>query len=115
MSAKPNESSESTTSQEISAPATGCKQSASGGELADRAWSDRASGRCARRQGALGRGALVRGIWRASATHPRAPLVGEFVRFGRVGVANPLLPLAVYTVLLKVLALYYLVASGICF
>ena len=81
MSAKPSDSSESTTSQEIS----------------------------------VGRGALVRGIWRAAATHPHAPLVGQFVKFGIVGVANTLLTLAVYTLLLEVLGLYYVVASGIGF
>jgi putative flippase GtrA len=67
------------------------------------------------RQGALGRGALAHGIWHAAATHPRAPVVTQFLKFGTVGVANTLLTLAVYTVLLEVLGLYYVAASGIAF
>jgi putative flippase GtrA len=61
------------------------------------------------------RGGLVRDIWRAAATHPRAPLVGQFVKFGIVGVTNTLLTLAVYTLLLEVLRLYCVAASGIAF
>jgi putative flippase GtrA len=57
----------------------------------------------------------VRRIWHAAASHPRAPLVGQFVKFGIVGIANTLLTLGVYTVLLKVLGLYYVAASGVGF
>jgi putative flippase GtrA len=39
----------------------------------------------------------------------------QFVKFGIVGVSNTLLTLAVYTVLLKVLGVWYLAASAIGF
>lgn len=48
-------------------------------------------------------------------THPRAFVVVQFLKFGVVGVSNTLLTLAVYTVLLKVLGVWYLAASAIGF
>jgi putative flippase GtrA len=44
-----------------------------------------------------------------------APLVTQFVKFGIVGVSNTLLAFAVYTVLLKIFGVEYLLASGIGF
>jgi putative flippase GtrA len=43
------------------------------------------------------------------------PLVAQFVKFGLVGVSNTLLTLLVYTLLLKVLGLWYVAASAIGF
>jgi putative flippase GtrA len=43
------------------------------------------------------------------------PLVIQFVKFGTVGVSNTLLTFVVYTVLLKVFAVWYLAASAIGF
>jgi len=48
-------------------------------------------------------------------THPRAHVGVQFVKFGIVGVSNTLLTLAVYTVLLRVLGVWYLAASAIGF
>lgn len=48
-------------------------------------------------------------------SHPRAHVLVQFVKFGIVGVGNTLLTLAVYTVLLKVLGVWYLAASAIGF
>jgi putative flippase GtrA len=42
-------------------------------------------------------------------------LVGQFIKFGIVGVSNTLIALAVYTVLLKVFGVWYLAASAIGF
>jgi putative flippase GtrA len=44
-----------------------------------------------------------------------APVLVQFVKFGVVGVSNTLLTFAVYTVLLKVFGVWYLVASAIGF
>ena len=44
-----------------------------------------------------------------------APLIGQFVKFGIVGVSNTLLTFAVYTLLLKVFGVWYLAASAIGF
>jgi putative flippase GtrA len=44
-----------------------------------------------------------------------APVVVQFVKFGIVGVSNTLLAFAVYTLLLKVLSVWYLAASAIGF
>jgi putative flippase GtrA len=44
-----------------------------------------------------------------------APVLVQFVKFGIVGVSNTLLTLVTYTVLLKVLGVWYLAASGIGF
>jgi putative flippase GtrA len=43
------------------------------------------------------------------------PLVSQFVKFGIVGVSNTLITFAVYTLLLKVLGVWYVAASGIGF
>jgi putative flippase GtrA len=45
----------------------------------------------------------------------KAPLVGQFVKFGIVGISNTLLTLVVYTVLLRVFGVWYLAASAIGF
>jgi putative flippase GtrA len=45
----------------------------------------------------------------------RAALLVQFVKFGIVGISNTLLTLAVYTLLLKVLGVWYLAASAIGF
>ena len=45
----------------------------------------------------------------------RASVLVQFVKFGIVGVSNTLLTLVVYTVLLKVLGVWYLAASAIGF
>jgi putative flippase GtrA len=57
------------------------------------------------------RGARARRL----AAHPRMLVAVQFVKFGIVGVSNTLLTLAVYTVLLKVLGVWYLAASAIGF
>jgi putative flippase GtrA len=44
-----------------------------------------------------------------------APLVAQFLKFGIVGVSNTLLTFGVYTLLLKVFGVWYLLASGIGF
>jgi putative flippase GtrA len=44
-----------------------------------------------------------------------AQVVGQFVKFGIVGVSNTLLAFAVYTLLLKVFGVWYLAASAIGF
>src|SRR5271154_6493538 len=44
-----------------------------------------------------------------------APMLIQFVKFGIVGISNTLLTLAVYTLLLKVLGVWYLAASAIGF
>ncbi len=43
------------------------------------------------------------------------PLVGQFVKFGIVGVSNTLIFFLVYTLLLKVFGVWYVAASGIGF
>jgi len=48
-------------------------------------------------------------------THPRAHVLVQFVKFGIVGVSNTVLTLTVYTLLLKVLGVWYLAASAIGF
>ncbi|HEV3047263.1 MAG TPA: GtrA family protein [Solirubrobacteraceae bacterium] len=48
-------------------------------------------------------------------SHPRAHVLVQFVKFGIVGVSNTLLTLIVYTLLLKVLGVWYLAASAIGF
>jgi putative flippase GtrA len=53
---------------------------------------------------------VARERWRAS-----APVLVQFVKFGIVGVSNTVLTLVVYTVLLKVLGVWYLAASAIGF
>jgi putative flippase GtrA len=58
---------------------------------------------------------LLPGLVRAAARHPRAPLVAQFVKFAIVGVSNTLLFFGTYTLLYKVLGVYYLVASAIGF
>jgi putative flippase GtrA len=58
---------------------------------------------------------VARTLLRSAAKHPRAPLVGQFVKFGIVGVSNTLLFLAIYTLLFKVLGVFYLLASAIAF
>jgi putative flippase GtrA len=52
---------------------------------------------------------------RSAASHPRAEVVRQFVKFGIVGVSNTLLFLGVYTLLFKVFGVFYLLASGIAF
>src|SRR5271155_4302892 len=50
--------------------------------------------------------------------HPllrHVPLARQFVKFGLVGVSNTLLTLVVYTVLVKVFGVWYLLASAIGF
>jgi len=42
-------------------------------------------------------------------------LIAQFLKFGIVGISNTLIALAVYTVLLKVLGVWYLAASAIGF
>jgi putative flippase GtrA len=44
-----------------------------------------------------------------------APFIGQFVKFGIVGVSNTLLAFAVYTLLLKGFGVWYLAASAIGF
>jgi|ERR1700677_700667 len=44
-----------------------------------------------------------------------APVLVQFVKFGIVGVSNTVLTLVVYTLLLKVLGVWYLAASAIGF
>ena len=58
---------------------------------------------------------IARAVLRSAATHPRAPLVRQFLKFSLVGVSNTLLFLAVYTLLTEVLGVYYLLASAIAF
>jgi putative flippase GtrA len=48
-------------------------------------------------------------------SHPRALVFIQFLKFGVVGVSNTLLTLAVYTLLLKVVGVWYLAASAIGF
>ncbi len=45
----------------------------------------------------------------------RAPVLIQFIKFGTVGVANTLLTFVVYTLLLKVFGVWYLLASAIGF
>jgi len=45
----------------------------------------------------------------------RAPVLIQFVKFGIVGVSNTLLTFIVYTLLLKVFGVWYLIASAIGF
>ena len=57
----------------------------------------------------------ITALARGAANHPRAVVVGQFVKFAIVGVSNTLISLIVYTVLFKVFGLNYLVASAIGF
>jgi putative flippase GtrA len=50
-----------------------------------------------------------------SSRHARTAVLVQFVKFGVVGVSNTLLTLVVYTLLLKVFGVLYLVASAIGF
>jgi putative flippase GtrA len=52
---------------------------------------------------------------RSPVTHPHAPVLGQFVKFGIVGVSNTVLFLATYTLLVKALGVFYLLASAIAF
>jgi putative flippase GtrA len=45
----------------------------------------------------------------------RAPVLIQFIKFGIVGISNTLLTFAVYTLLLKVFGVWYLLASAIGF
>ena len=45
----------------------------------------------------------------------RAPVVVQFIKFGLVGVSNTVLTFIVYTLLLKVFGVWYLLASAIGF
>jgi putative flippase GtrA len=47
--------------------------------------------------------------------HRRAALLLQFIKFGTVGVSNTLLTFAVYTLLLKVVGVWYIAASAIGF
>jgi putative flippase GtrA len=47
--------------------------------------------------------------------HPRAPVVWQFAKFATVGVSNTALTFVVYTVLVDVFGVYYLLASAIGF
>jgi putative flippase GtrA len=58
---------------------------------------------------------LVSSLWRSAHAHPRAPVVKQFLRFAVVGVSNTLLTLAVYTLLVQVFDVWYLLASAIGF
>src|ERR1700759_3818318 len=49
------------------------------------------------------------------ARHLSAPVVVQFIKFGIVGVSNTVLAFAIYTLLLKVFGVWYLVASAIGF
>ncbi len=57
----------------------------------------------------------ARSLLRAAAQHPRAPLIGQFMKFGIVGVSNTVLAFVIYTVLFKIFDVNYLVASAIGF
>src|SRR5690242_16141519 len=48
-------------------------------------------------------------------THRRAAILVQFVKFGIVGVSNTLLTFLIYTLLLKVFGVWYLLASAIGF
>jgi putative flippase GtrA len=52
---------------------------------------------------------------RALVSHPHAPVLGQFVKFGIVGVSNTALFLAIYTLLVRELGVFYLLASAIAF
>jgi putative flippase GtrA len=52
---------------------------------------------------------------RSLAGHPHAPLLGQFAKFAIVGVSNTVLFFATYTLLVKGLGVYYLLASAIAF
>ena len=55
------------------------------------------------------------GSLQASLPQRGAPLLGQFFKFGIVGISNTLLTFAVYTLLLKVFGVWYLAASAIGF
>ena len=55
------------------------------------------------------------GSLQASLPQRGAPLLGQFIKFGIVGISNTLLTFAVYTLLLKVFGVWYLAASAIGF
>jgi putative flippase GtrA len=61
------------------------------------------------------RNGRARALASAAASHPRAPLVAQFMKFAIVGVSNTLLFLGTYTLLYKVFDVYYLLASAIAF
>jgi putative flippase GtrA len=50
-----------------------------------------------------------------AALHARLPVLVQFVKFGIVGISNTLLTFVVYTLLLKVFGVWYLIASAIGF
>ncbi len=60
-------------------------------------------------------GAVAPNLWRSALAHPRAHIVKQFLRFATVGVSNTLLALAIYTVLVEVFGVWYLLASAIGF
>src|SRR5438067_12897504 len=55
------------------------------------------------------------GSLQASLPQRGAPLLGQFIKFGIVGISNTLLSFLVYTLLLKVFGVWYLAASAIGF
>lgn len=60
-------------------------------------------------------GTLAANLWRSAHTHPRAPLVKQFLRFAVVGVSNTVIFFLVYTLLVQVFGVWYLLASAIGF
>jgi putative flippase GtrA len=56
-----------------------------------------------------------RRLWPAAAARTGAPVLGQFVKFGTVGIVNTILTLAVYALLASGLGVYYVAASGIAF
>ena len=60
-------------------------------------------------------GTLAANLWRSAHRHPRAPLVKQFLRFAVVGVSNTLIFFLVYTLLVQVFGVWYLLASAIGF
>src|SRR6201987_635980 len=51
----------------------------------------------------------------SASRHRSVPLLLQFIKFGIVGVSNTLLTFAVYTLLLKVFGVWYLLASAVGF
>jgi putative flippase GtrA len=68
-----------------------------------------------RRRGTQSGTGGVRARRRSLANHPHAPLLGQFAKFALVGVSNTLLFFATYTLLVKALGVFYLLASAIAF